>query len=121
MGEAVDLLVVAFARAELEGTPQVSVSVEPKCCWHRDLGTAMQEQLVDRYLDADQTQGIYVVAHFQADTWSDNDRQFRSACARRDLDTSREFFVAQAAAISRDQLAEISSFVLDCHLRSSGS
>ncbi len=103
-------------RPEIDGAPEVSVSLELKCCWNRDLDTAMKDQLLDRYLDAENNQGIYLIAHFESPKWEDGDAANRSACGRRDLKSSRSFFAAQAAELSAQGLTDISAFVLDCSL-----
>jgi hypothetical protein len=115
MGEAVDILIVALAGPEVEGAPQVAVSFELKCCWHADVDTAMEDQLVDRYLDEEVTQGIYAVAFFDSADWDAADNR-RQRCRRRDLETSWQFFDDQAASINARRLATVSSFVLDCTL-----
>jgi hypothetical protein len=116
MGESVDILLSAIAAPEIDGAPEVSVSLELKCCWNRDLETAMEGQLLDRYLDVENNQGLYVIAHFDSPQWEDGDAVNRSACRRRDFKSSRSFFSAQAAALSAKELADISAFVLDCSL-----
>ena len=120
MGQAVDILIVALAGPEVEGAPQVTVSFELKCCWHADVDTAMEDQLVDRYLDEDVTQGIYAVAFFDAADWDVGDNR-RQRCRRRDLQTSRQFFADQAESSTRARLASVSSFVLDCTLPTGGT
>jgi hypothetical protein len=116
MGEAVDLLLTAVAAAEVDGAGEVAVSIELKCCWHRDLDTAMRDQLLERYLDEDDNQGIYLVAYFDSPDWEDGDRDNRRACRRRDLPETRSFFAAQAEALSAVEVADIDAFVLDCRL-----
>lgn len=116
MGEAVDILVTALAGPEVEGAPQVAVSLELKCCWNADLDSGMQDQLVDRYLDDELTQGIYAVAYFDATEWDDSDSRNRQRCRRRDLEASRQFFADQATSVSSEQVADVSSAVLDCSL-----
>lgn len=115
-GKAVDLFVTAVAGAQVEGSPIVSVSVELKCCWHADLDTAMRDQLVSRYLDAENSQGIYLVAQFDSPDWTQEDNRNRSRCRRRTVEEARRFFEEQANAIGGEGLADVSAFVLDCSL-----
>ncbi len=116
MGESVDIICEAVAGERVEGSQIVRVVIELKCCWHGDLDEAMKEQLVDRYLDGDHRQGIYVVAHFDSPDWDDADGANRRRCRRRDFQGSRDFFVRQAERVSADGTAEVNAFVLDCSL-----
>lgn len=118
MGESVDIFVAAIAGEEVEGSPIVQVVVELKCCWHGDIDTAMRDQLVRRYLDDENNQGIYVVAHFDSASWNSSDARRRRVCRTRDLSDSREFFAAQAAEVNGEGLASVSAYVLDCSLDS---
>jgi len=116
MGESVDIICEAVAGERVEGSPIVRVVIELKCCWHEDLDVAMKEQLVDRYLDGDHRQGIYVVAHFDSPDWDASDSVSYRRCRRRDFQASRDFFAQQAERVSADGTAEVSAFVLDCSL-----
>lgn len=116
MGESVDIICEAVAGERVEGSPIVRVVIELKCCWHEDLDEAMREQLVNRYLDGDHRQGIYVVAHFDSPDWDASDSVKYRRCRRRDLQASRDFFAQQAEKVSADGAAEVSAFVLDCAL-----
>lgn len=113
-GKAVDFLITAVAGPQVEGSSLVSVSIELKCCWHEDLDTAMREQLVRHYLDAENSRGIYLVAHFDAPKWSESDRRNRSRCRRRTVAQTRQFFDAQALKLGGEGLADVAAFVLDC-------
>src|SRR5207253_2750370 len=85
LGERVDLLVSAFAGERVEDAPVVKVVIEVKCCWHRDLTTAMADQLADRYLTAGSRRcGIYLVLYFGPDGWTAEDDNRRAACGRID-------------------------------------
>lgn len=116
MGESVDIFVAAIAGKEVEGSPIVQVVVELKCYWHGDVDTAMRDQLVKRYLDDENNQGIYVVAHFGSASWDNSDARQRHARRTRDLSDSRRFFAVQAAEINGEGLANVSAYVLDCSL-----
>jgi hypothetical protein len=86
MGESVDIMVEAVAGERVAGSPTVSVTIELKCCWHADLDKAMSAQLVDRYLDPKNNQGIYLVAYFDSPSWADEDARNRRACRRRNFE-----------------------------------
>lgn len=113
-GKSVDFLVTAVVGPEVEDSPLVSVSIELKCCWHEDLDTAMRGQLVRFYLDAENREGIYLIAYFDGPEWSDRDRRNRSRCRRRTVLETREFFEDQASKIGEEGLGDVVAFVLDC-------
>lgn len=116
MGESVDIFTEAVAGEQVEGSPLVRVVTELKCCWHADLDTAMRDQLVSRYLDAENNQGIYLIAHFDSQGWDDSDAPKRHRCRKRSLTELREFFAEQAVEVSAEGLAEVSALVLDCSI-----
>jgi hypothetical protein len=117
MGESVDIFTEAVAGEQVQGSQLVRVVTELKCCWHADLDTAMRDQLVSRYLDAKNNQGIYLVAYFDSPKWDDSDTAKRARCRRRSVAELREFFAQQAAEVNAEGLAEVSTLVLDCSVR----
>jgi hypothetical protein len=118
MGESVDIFTEAVVGPEVEGAAMVRVVTELKCCWHEDLDKAMREQLVDRYLDGENDQGIYLVAHFDSPDWDDSDARRRGRCRSRTVEEARSFFAGQAAEINAEGTAEVGAVVLDCSLGS---
>ena len=115
MGEAGDLVIQAVAGEHVEGTEIVTVTIEVKGCWNREVDTALRTQLAERYvLPEGQRQGIYVVGWFAADGWNTEDWR-RGACAR-GLEENRRVFADQARDVSRDLYVEIDAVVLDCSL-----
>lgn len=80
-GEETDLHVVAMSREKNEEV-QFTVIVEVKGCWHRELGSAMETQLVQRYLGVPgRSHGVYLVGWFDCDAWSKAD--YRQGDCRR--------------------------------------
>jgi hypothetical protein len=120
MGDSVDIFTEAVAGPEVEGAALVRVVTEVKCCWHADLDTAMREQLVDRYLDAENDQGIYLVARFDSPDWDDSDARYRGRCRARTLEELRNLFTAQAEELSGEGMAEVDAVVLDCSIGMEG-
>jgi hypothetical protein len=116
MGESVDIICEAVAGTQVEGASLVRVVSELKCCWHDDLDRAMRDQLVSRYLDVENDQGIYIVGHFDSPDWDDSDDRRRARCRRRSVAELRTFFTEQAAEVSGEGLAEVSALVLDCSI-----
>jgi len=105
MGERTDLKIEAKDR---DGRP-ISVIIESKGCWNKELMTAMQSQLHDRYLKlAGEACGIYLVGWFLCDRWdSKSDCAFKGT--REELLTE---LTEQANALSGDE-GRLSAFVLD--------
>ena len=73
--QATDIHVDAVVpREQGQATGAVSAIIEVKGCWHPDLDTAMETQLVGRYLKDNQCpNGLYLVGWFNCDRWSAGD------------------------------------------------
>ncbi|MFJ3637846.1 hypothetical protein [Streptomyces sp. NPDC090112] len=56
----------------------LTVVIECKGCWNRDLPTALTTQLVNRYLRRPHTAGVFLVGFFDCDVW---DPQRRKRCS----------------------------------------
>jgi len=93
----------------------LTVIIEVKGCWHRDLESAMETQLVDRYLrDSKMKHGLYVVGWYNCEKWDQNDwRQGRAP--RFDQDEARRRFDIQAKSLSTEG-RNIRATVLDTSL-----
>ncbi|MCB9739216.1 MAG: hypothetical protein H6747_08105 [Deltaproteobacteria bacterium] len=110
-GEAPDLLISAHSSSGAH----LEVAVEIKGSWHREVATAMETQLFDRYLFGGSCRhGIYLVVYFGQDGWDSNDR--------RKCDSHRHFASAAEAQHSLDGEARrlndphgrrVRAFVLD--------
>jgi hypothetical protein len=105
IGERTDLKIEA---KDPEGH-SAAVIIESKGCWNKELLTAMQSQLSERYLTlADGACGIYLVGWFRCERWEGNtDCIFKG--------TKEDLFAelnAQAQALSVGKGA-LSAFVLD--------
>lgn len=69
-GDEPDLHVTAPGASD--NAKSLTVVVEVKCTWNQEAITGMEQQLLNRYLRGLHC-GIYVVAHFKCDSWSDED------------------------------------------------
>jgi len=118
-GKSIDLRIDAVAGAHTQGPAIVTVMMEVKGSWNRDVLRAMESQLVDRYLTGSITQGIYLTGYYAADAWNESDTK-RKAARRHTLDGLSKALAEQAAEVSERRLVGVSSFVLDCSLGSSG-
>jgi hypothetical protein len=111
-GESVDLAVFAPVGTQVEGAATASVTIEVKGCWHEDVKTSMETQLVDRYLTGTATtHGIYLVFWFAADYWDPADSR-RRRCIR-DPQTLHDGLAEQARSIAAKRHATVRPFVLD--------
>jgi hypothetical protein len=89
----------------------IKAIIEVKGCWHDEVKSAMETQLLNTYLvDTDCRHGIYVVFWFVCPAWSAKDKRkkrvaFKSAAAM------RQFLVDQAVKLSSGD-RELKSVVL---------
>jgi hypothetical protein len=112
-----DIHVDAVVTELADGThDRISVIVETKGCWNRDLKTAMQTQLADRYLNENACPfGLYLVGWFSCPQWWDQDHR-KASTPKITLDHARENFRHQASEVS-NTLLRIEAFVLNLALR----
>jgi hypothetical protein len=99
-------------------TERLTAVVEVKGSWNRELYTALDSQLVDRYLVRTGTRfGVYLVGWFNCDAWDPSD--YRKADAPREsMEAAEQRLDAQAQAASQDaRLVRV--FVMDCGYRTS--
>jgi hypothetical protein len=114
-GELTDILVQAFVPGRRDDHELISVVIESKGNWNKELKTAMQNQLVGRYLQENKCQhGIYLVAWFDGVDWKNDYR--RKQVPKWTLDKASVFFSNQAASLSQDETL-IRSVVMDTALR----
>jgi hypothetical protein len=117
-GERTDIHVDAVVPGPDRGLSNVvSVIIETKGCWNSELNTAMEEQLVGRYLEENPMchHGLYLVGWFNCIQWDETDWRKRRA-PRYGIDEARERFAEQARALS-DQGTHVRAVVVDAALR----
>lgn len=116
-GELTDLHVDAVARAALSDVvDKVTVIIEVKGCWNRELFTAMESQLVDRYMKDNKCQhGIYLVGCFHCPEWDTADRRYKEA-KHQGADEIRTPLAEQAAELSAGSTS-VKAYVLNTSLR----
>lgn len=125
-GQRTDLLVSARIPTASNTEPQhVKLIIEVKGVWNRELRTAMQEQLADRYLRENSCRcGLYVVGWFNCKAWSGSakaveDRRLTPQVQRMQKNPLEEALQNQAEGISTQTGLSVRHFVLDASLRSS--
>lgn len=102
IGERTDLLVDA-APVGGPDTGRLSLPIEVKGAWNDELRTAMRDQLVERYMrDTAASDGIYVVAWPDLESWTDVTDTRRPVLASLEREVVEAELAAQAAELARD-------------------
>ncbi len=92
--------------------PNLIAVIEVKGCWHPDLKTSIQAQLIEKYLQGPDSQhGIYLVVWFDPENWDDDDYR-KKQVPDWTIHDAREFFSNQATEQSTDKRT-IRAFILD--------
>ena len=115
-GEETDIKIDVFVKGPNgEKANVISAIIEVKGCWNKEVNTAMETQLKDRYLTNNKsTFGIYVVGWYHCDAWSDTDyRKGRTPDVS--FDVAQKMFADQAEKLSNDSF-DIRSVTLDIRL-----
>lgn len=118
-GERTDIHVDAISHSSTNGEyERITVIIETKGSWNRDLEAAMRTQLYERYLLGTGTHhGIYLIGWFNSASWSQRDRR-RRAAARRLCPTkewTQQHYDEQARELSSSE-SHIECVVLDTSL-----
>ncbi|MGQ4330877.1 NACHT domain-containing protein [Streptomyces hayashii] len=116
-GRRTDIQIQAAAPPTSSSDGTLTVVIECKGCWHRDLSTALADQLVRDYLRTPGTAGIYLIGYFDCDRWNREMRRKRHHASEnhtiRDLQQGQD----ARAQEQRDQYgAIVAAKVLDCRL-----
>jgi len=116
VGEKTDIVVDAVCQIGKQ-FETVTVVIESKGCWNKELKTAMEFQLRDRYLIDDQHRfGLYLVGWFLCSKWDDNHYQKKDSLKLNfSIKEAQAFFDQQATDLSCDPI-HIQAFVLDTGL-----
>jgi len=117
MGKKTDLLVQALIRSGNRATfDNVSLVVEAKGCWNRELQTAMETQLLSDYmLGKSYDHGIYLVGWYCCDAWDDSDSRANQVFSG-DVADVRQELEEQAERLSSRHGVYIRVHILDVRL-----
>jgi predicted NACHT family NTPase len=112
-GERTDLHVDAIAKDDTEGIFKIlTVIIEVKGCWNKELNKAMREQLAGKYLSNNPCKaGIYLIGWFNCNSWDKNDSRYKKA-PKISKDQAQEKFDKQAVELSKEGY-NIKAVVLD--------
>jgi hypothetical protein len=120
-GQQTDIYVDALVPGGGQRRDKVSVVVEVKGCWNKEVRTAMKGQLADRYLQDNACRhGLYVVGWFVDDVWDKDDPRAKEAARvlPSSLAAARTEMDALASDLSRHGNL-IKAFLLDARLKRS--
>lgn len=115
-GERTDIHVDAVVHLPNGRFDSITVIIEAKGCWHVELESAMETQLVNRYLKENRCRhGLYLVGWFNCPQWDISDRR-RASSPTYSIDDARQRFTDQARRLSMGGI-EIRAVVLNAALR----
>ncbi|HOC93377.1 MAG TPA: hypothetical protein PKH33_13560 [bacterium] len=116
-GELTDIHVDAIIHGkEHEVLEKIKAIIEVKGCWHQEIETAMETQLVNRYLKDNQcNNGLYLIGWFMCSQWDEADYR-KNNVPKMDIENARKQFALQAISLSKDGLI-IKAFILNAALR----
>jgi len=116
-GERTDIHVDAVLKQPNGETyDSITVIIEVKGCWHFEAQTAMQSQLVGRYLaDNACKYGLYLIGWFSCQQWDSGDSR-QNKTPKITLDEARKQFNAQAETLSSSGNS-VRAYVLNTALR----
>lgn len=117
-GERTDIHVNALLReSESDNFQNVTSIIEVKGCWNKDLKTAMNSQLFNRYLtDNSCSYGLYLVGWFQCSLWNEDDSR-KKRNSSMELIEIRDLLDDQAKNITANSLNIVKSYVLNAALK----
>ncbi|MCW3794426.1 hypothetical protein OM416_22740 [Paenibacillus sp. LS1] len=97
----------------------ISLIIEVKGCWNDSLKTAMEKQLVSRYMENQHCDyGIYLIGWFLCAGWKDpTDTRLKKTPAMQ-INDAKQFFSQQAEDLSGAFNKHVSSYVFDATIRS---
>ncbi|GHO76468.1 hypothetical protein KSD_42390 [Ktedonobacter sp. SOSP1-85] len=118
-GERTDIHISATCRDQRGDVyDRVTVIIEVKGCWNDEWDTAMEEQLVNRYLSGNSCRdGLYLVAWFMCEHWDSKGDYRYARTPSLSLDEVRVRLDAQASAMSSREGLNVKALVLDARVK----
>jgi hypothetical protein len=112
-GEKTDIRVDAIRKeAESSVFDTVTVIIETKGCWNRELENAMETQLRDKYLKNNRQRfGLYLIGWFNCSKWDQADHRCKDS-PKYSLSEAKTRFANQAASLCTEEIL-IKSYVLN--------
>jgi hypothetical protein len=120
-GERLDIKVEVFSPGHDRELTKITAIIEVKGCWNEGLNSAMQDQLLNRYLEESQCRhGLYLIGWYFCPQWDEDHYQKKDALrftrSFSDLSSAQIHFDEQAAALSQDG-KYVRAFVMNTALR----
>lgn len=120
-GSKTDIHISAFTKDKLDRPKDlIKVTIEVKGCWNDELETAMEKQLIGKYLTGTEcTRGIYLIGWFKCDKWNDPEAKEvnrRKKCPSSNINEARKQYNTQAKELSAKNAVGVEAVVLDCRL-----
>ncbi|MBI5934130.1 MAG: hypothetical protein HY867_10510 [Chloroflexi bacterium] len=112
-GEETDIRVDALKKTTENHTFDViTVIIETKGCWNRELTTAMKTQLRDRYLKNNGHRfGLYLIGWFKCGKWDKTDHRYK-ASPNYSLNKAKSKFESQSASLCTEEIL-LKSYILN--------
>jgi hypothetical protein len=118
-GQFVDIYVSAVTSNSQQRL--ISLIIEVKGCWHKELKTALDTQLSMRYLKDNESHfGIYLVVWFLCDEWDGRQDDRKQSTPHKSLSEIRKFLEDQASAVTANSQSKIRALVLDATIEGLG-
>jgi hypothetical protein len=116
-GQRTDIHVNAvIKRGPQETFDMITAIIEVKGSWNEELDSAMESQLVGKYLNENRCQhGLFLVGWFNSNLWDKTDNR-RRRVPKVSIDEARTQFTNQAKHLSNAGL-DTRAFVLDTEIR----
>jgi len=118
-GQETDIHIDAVNPSMSGGVDIIRAIIEVKGCWNQELETAMETQLVGKYLQENQCpNGLYLVGWFMCDKWNDEDYR-KKRTPKYSIEEARKHFAEQAETIAEyEDIPNLSlrAFILDARL-----
>lgn len=117
VGERTDIHIDCVLIKNGQIVDTITAIVETKGCWHSQLRTAMETQLVQRYLHDNQCRhGLYLVGWFDCDQWDARDRR-RRACQRNSIEELSDHLATQSSELSEQYQVVLDFQIVNAALR----
>lgn len=112
-GEETDIRIDALKKTTDNHTFDViTVIIETKGCWNRELTTAMKTQLRDRYLKNNGHRfGLYLIGWFKCGKWDKTDHRYK-ASPNYSLNKAKSKFESQSASLCTEEIL-LKSYILN--------
>ncbi|MCC9690160.1 hypothetical protein ACFY83_34750 [Streptomyces althioticus] len=98
------------------GNDPVKLIIECKGCWNSTLSTALEHQLVDRYLHTPRTAGILLTGYFDCERWTITKRRACPTAAHHTVEGINRHQRQQAQEQRSRKGVPVEAFTLDCTL-----